>query len=612
MNKAVATPDYNDVTPAVLEETCVQRLVYPDPAVNSEDALFFHHEGKAGFDSGARAYFALEGAEISFDSYFNAFPAHLFELEGNEVIVEVEGEGSVIAEFNLARQGRSWERLSRTRLQLVAGQPQRLRLPKVALDGLVFSSIYAVDDVLLREINYVVVGARRRDVSLTGVITTFKRDDAVQRTAERLQRYFDDNSDLKDLFSLLVIDNGGETDAVPFANGEVLKNPNLGGAGGFTRGLKTVVDRGLSSHVLFMDDDANFFPETLRRTISLFQFTKTPNLAVSGAMITEAHKWRMWENGATFNQRCKPIDNGRDLRDFAEVVSMSHSQPRHAANKYGGWWYFAFPVAEVKVWPFPFFVRGDDSYFSLANDFDIVTMPGVVAHQEDFFSKQSPTTVYLDFRYHLVHHLTFDDLKLSPAKIARMMVRYFNRYNNSYHYESAAAVNLAIRDVLSGETFWKENADMAERRKTLGALSNQEKISANLKFNANDLTVHSPRRNKGWLMNVVRAMTLNGHLLPKSLFYKKGVFFPLDVRAIEHDSYRREFTVTADPTTARGYICRINKKRYFENRREFKRLQAEVKSNYAQLVKQYKASSSNLTSPQAWAERFASGDGKSE
>lgn len=589
------------------QETRVHNLMFPDPSVNSEDPLFFHTGGtsvKAGVDTRLGAYYALEGGELHFNSYFNAFPAHLYDLDEHEVLVELEGEGEMVLEITMARHEKSWERLVRTRVCLKAGERQRFVLPDVELNGLVYVGVVAIEDTLIREVSYIIVGQQRQNVSVTGVITTFKRDDAVQRTGKRLQAYFDKNQDLAGSFTLLVIDNGGDTDSIPFINGDVIKNPNLGGAGGFTRGLSEAVSRGKSTHVLFMDDDASFFPESLRRTISLLRFSKSPNMAVSGAMITEALKWRMWENGATFNQRCIPIDSGRDLRNFGEVVRMSVAQPRHVSNKYGGWWYFCFPIASVKTWPFPFFVRGDDSYFSLVNDFDIVTIPGVVAHQEDFFSKQSPLTVYLDFRYHLVHHLTFSGLRLSPDKMLKMMGRYFHRFNNSYHYDTAAALNLAIQDVLSGTPFWQANADMAERRRTIAALSVQEKITTKLDVGLADLARHSPRRNTSRLSKLFQKLTFNGHLAPGFLFYKKGVLFSLDTRAIEHDSFLRWFTVTADVSTGRGYVCRMNKERYFENRRNFNKLCTEVKSRYDNLLEQYSEASSTLTSQDAWAARF--------
>ena len=595
----------DDISRAIssTDVTCVQRLVCPDPAVNTEEALFFHGKGVFGYDTSNRTYFILRGAKIHFDSYFNAFPAHLYGLEGRRLQLDIRGSGEIVAEVMLARHGKSWDRLVNARIVL-SEHSTTIELPDVPLDGVVYFSATGLSDAIISQVDYKIVGVPHRPVALTAVITTFKRDAALQRTAARLQKYLSENRDIQSKFSLLVIDNGGETDQIPFENGEVIKNPNLGGAGGFTRGLKLAIERQWATHVLFMDDDANFFPESIRRTISLLTFSTSPNLAISGAMITEAEKWRMWENGATFNQKCNPIDLGTDLRNSHEVVKISHAQPRNARNKYGGWWYFCFPLASVKTWPFPFFVRGDDSYFSLANDFDIVTMLGVVAHQEDFFSKQSPLTVYLDFRYHLVHHLTFEKLKLSPQQLIKMASRYFHRFNNSYHYDSAAAINLAISDVLSGEAFWNENADMSARRKLLQSMSTQERVSPNLPLDVTNLARHSSRRNKGWYVSLLRRWSFNGHILPDRLFYKKGIQFPLHVRAIEHDTFLRRYSATVDTSTSTGYICTLNRRRYFANLKEFRKLCNELKKKHPALLQEYKTSSKSLTSADAWNRRF--------
>lgn len=585
------------------EIVCVQRLVSPDPAVNTEKALFYHSSGSAGYDTVRHAYFVMHGSKLSFDSYFNAFPAHLFNLQGRRLKIEIRGRGEIVAEVTLARHGRSWDSLVSTRLNLTE-ESTSIEIPAVPLDGVIYLSARGVTDAVITDIDYKIVGACDRPVAVTAVITTFKRDAAVQRTAKRLKEYLATNEDIRDIFSLIVVDNGGDTKSLPPGAGEVISSPNLGGAGGFTRGLKVAVERQWATHVLFMDDDANFFPESIRRTISLLRYTKEPNLAVSGAMITEAHKWRMWENAATFNQKCTPIHSGIDLRIAEEVIKISHAQPRHASNKYAGWWYFCFPIASVKVWPFPFFVRGDDSYFSLANNFEIVTMLGVVAHQEDFFTKQSPLTIYLDLRYHLVHHLTFDELRLSPNALIKMASRYFHRFNNSYHYESAAAINLAISDVLSGEEFWEKNADMAARRKTLQEISVQERVVPQISLDFTNLARHVPKRNTGWLARLARKWSFNGHIVPMSLFYTKGVLFPLSVRGIEHDTFLRRYSATVDVTTSSGYVCRINRKRYFENLKEFRRLTKALAKKYPELLINYKQSSVSLTSRESWERRF--------
>ncbi|MGP9664701.1 hypothetical protein ACT3TY_08755 [Halomonas sp. AOP22-C1-8] len=585
----------------------VQRLVLPEPGINSEYPLFFHGgKGGTGFDTLKKAYFVHCGATISFDSYFNSFPAHLYDFDNHNVDIVIKASGSFIIQIVMARHGRSWEQLYQSRIELGEGGTESIRLPEMLLDGLIYVEVIAVTDTYVYEVDYSVVGQTHQDVSLTAVITTFKRNDAVQSTGHRMQAYFDANSDLLEKFQLLVIDNGGDTDTIPFEKSKVIKNRNLGGAGGFTRGLMETVDNELSTHVLFMDDDASFFPESLRRTISVLQYSKAENRAVSGAMITEAHKWRMWENGATFDQRCIPLDSGRDLRDFNQVVAMSIGQPRNVENKYAGWWYFCFPVASVKVWPFPFFVRGDDSYFSLANDFDIMTMPGVVAIQEDFFTKQSPLTLYLDMRYHIVHHLTFDNLEIGKKSLRKMMTQFFNRFNNSYHYESAAAICQAIEDVLQGDAFWEQNVDMAERRKQINELTKNEKVQDGLPIDFSKVTHHSPHRNKGRWATLLRRLSFNGHLLPESLQYKKGVALPLDARAIEHDTFLRPHTITLDGATGRGYMCKIDKQAYFANRKRFKGLVSRLEGNYEKLSSQYEESSKTLTAKAVWEERFKS------
>ena len=52
----------------------------------------------------------------------------------------------------------------------------------------------------------------------------------------------------------------------------VVPNRNLGGAGGFARGLMELRDEGWATHVLFMDDDVTFEPEIVARIIALLSF----------------------------------------------------------------------------------------------------------------------------------------------------------------------------------------------------------------------------------------------------------------------------------------------------------------------------------------------------
>ena len=579
-----------------------QRLITPDPIINCEPDLFYHREGLAGYDETAGFFYAFRGAEIRFDSYFNALPAYAFDIQAaNRLEVHIQAQGKCIFELILARADKSWRHIFHTILD-ADGTIKIVEVPQIALEGLIYVRLVAIDDLTINSIDYVVAGPVRNKVKMTGVITTFKRNDAVQRTSDRLEDYFTANKDLRDDFDLLVIDNGGETNSIGFAKGRVIKNNNYGGAGGFTRGLLETVKDGASTHVLFMDDDAVFFPETLRRTMAILRYAVDPALAISGSMITESHKWRMWEASATFNTRCMPIHNGRDLRQFPEVVATS--QIGSMENRYGGWWYFCFPIAAAKTWPFPFFVRGDDICFSLANDFKILNVPGIASHQEDFFAKQSPMTVYLDMRYHLVAHLMFERLELSKADLQDMMRGYFDRFNDAYHYESAEALLMAMEDVLKGERFWEDNLDMAQRRADLAALTVEEKLITPLEFAVNDTAAHSPKRNRGKWRALWRKLSFNGHILPEKFFYSKGVLFPLDVRANPRDSFRRRWSVTFDAGSRTGYICHIDKARYFANRRRFRIVMRQLLDNYAAQKEAYRRNGQSMTTRDAWERRL--------
>ena len=193
---------------------------------------------------------------------------------------------------------------------------------------------------------------------------------------------------------------------------------HVGGAGGFARGLMEATKAGFS-HCLFMDDDASFHMENIARTYMFLAFSKDRRNAVAGAMINNTHKWAMWENGAWFDGSCRPISCGDDLREPKEVIKMElASSQQRPATLYGGWWFFAFAIDQVKHHPFPFFVRGDDISFSLMNDFNIHTLNGVVSFQDDFSEKESAQTLYLDLRNHIIQHLVTPELERSALGTA--------------------------------------------------------------------------------------------------------------------------------------------------------------------------------------------------
>ena len=416
-------------------EILLQSLTLPDPSICGEGELFLHRTPNAAFDLAAGCLHLPPGASAWTETYVNMLNlgtwSRAARLSG--LGLRLVGEGRVALRVTVSRVPGSFEILTEAPLDLT---PEGTTLDLGTLlgaesdsageasevppqEGLVSLRLAALDGPARLDAGGFLTGAgEAREIRLGIAVTTFRREAEVAATAARIGAFLDQGGVPGAEIRLYVVDNGGTAEPAPHPAVRLVRNPNLGGAGGFARGLAEATDWG-ASHVLFMDDDATFQMESLARTVAFLRLARSERAAVSGAMISAARKWVMWENGAVFHRMCRPGFVGTDLRDPIQVARMELAAARpKPPGFYAGWWFFAFPVAAATHWPFPFFVRGDDISFSLANRFDTVTLAGVVSFQEDFSAKESPLTLYLDLRNHLHHHLVQDAKEIGPWRTA--------------------------------------------------------------------------------------------------------------------------------------------------------------------------------------------------
>lgn len=457
----------------------LQNLIFPEKGICTEVDLFFHGHGPVAHDDRAGVVTVERHAVAMFDSYFNAFSVGKWHANCalNGLWLGVSGRGRVEVKVFHAIPERSWEVLATTVVTLSKTNETLIDLsayPEGATTGVIFFEVRALSTgVIVSGARYLTAARPDPSRRLALSITTFKREEQVEHTARRLAHYLD-RCDFSAQMDCFIVDNGNSAKIIDHPKIRRIPNANLGGAGGFTRGLLEAEAQGYS-HVLFMDDDASIPMEALHRTYAFLTLATDPKAAIAGAMINNTDKWRMWENGAVFNKKCKPLFSGTDLRDRGQMFQMEYESARtRSAKMYGGWWFFAFPVAQVKHHPFPFFVRGDDVNFSLANEFAITTLNGVVSFADDFIDKESPLTWYLDLRSHMVHHLTLDKMEVGPRALARIGVNFFLRNIVKFQYETLEAVLMAWEHVLKGPEFFTQNADASGPRAAIKALIKTE------------------------------------------------------------------------------------------------------------------------------------------
>lgn len=214
-----------------------------------------------------------------------------------------------------------------------------------------------------------------RHVRLGVDICTFRREIFVKRNVERLRRELLDNSDigLQDCLEIFVVDNGRTLgkELEKSNNIHVIENRNVGGSGGFTRGLIEILSRKEDkqfTHVIFMDDDADIEPDSIIRVYALLRLIRAEfeNIKIGGTMLRqdvpymEYASGELWNSGRLLNPRF-----GIDLRKKSACMENEEE----LICEYAGWWFCCMPltIANESNLPFPMFIHLDDVEYGLRN-----------------------------------------------------------------------------------------------------------------------------------------------------------------------------------------------------------------------------------------------------
>ncbi|PXY31856.1 glycosyltransferase [Prauserella muralis] len=241
-----------------------------------------------------------------------------------------------------------------------------------------------------------------------------------------------------------------------------IKQPNLGGAGGFTRGLYEVAGHTETEHanVLFMDDDVLLEPDLVVRLTAFSNRAANP-MIVGGQMLNLLHPNQL-HVGAEY-ARLNTLEPGQpvphslataDLLGVDRKTGKPNNQERRLDAGYNGWWSCLIPYEVVKKvgYPMPFFFQWDDaeySYRARAHGFPTVTLPGAGVWHADFHWKDwDEWHRYFNLRNSIITaalHSPFDLNLLSRVLMAQLV-----RYLLGMQYGLSATLIKAIEDFLEG------------------------------------------------------------------------------------------------------------------------------------------------------------------
>lgn len=576
----------------------IQDCVYPDLTLCTEIELYFRLD-RALIDFNKSRIFINKMGRVDTNTYFNSISVGKWKrhTEVNDLSLNLTFKGKIKLLWQLDRLHYSSKVLGEN--YLTSDDFKTVNIPlefwNSLEDGILSFSIVALDDSELAAFSYSTTSPIFQVVKLGIVITHFNRQQFVLPAVERLKSNLLQNEEYKNKIALFIVDNSQN---LPKIDGvTIIPNENLGGAGGFTRGLINLQETEGYTHCLFMDDDASCEVESIKRTLSFLEYSTQSTQCVAGAMLREAESFRQHENGARFDGLCRPNKCGLDLRYIHDL--LVNEEEEHI--DYGGWWFFAFPIKDIKNYAFPYFVRGDDIGFGLKHKFNTVTLNGISTWQEDFSLKNGPLPYYLDARNHIMQHL--QGLIPQGAKgIARTTARMCLKNLLTYNYETALAVIYAMEDVLNGSDFWRNNVDMSTKRKEILSLVVNEK--------PRDITVDeisfaktgNPNENR--ILRLIRWSTLNGHLLPKVLFKKGYVWQNKGFGGNLREIYRYPKVLYIHWPSRKGFMLEHSKVKFFSYLFRYTKALFKLYARYGALSKDSQSSYDELTSKEFWKKQF--------
>jgi len=588
--------------------TTLQRLLLPTLDLCPQTQLYVNCVGGSWFSHAAHQVHLLRGSSALFDTYFNGFSVGKWRRHTtvDQVVLQFEASGELEVEVVLNHPNRdprvvaagiyraderTWFHLEAPPLQELGDGLLYLRFRGLGDEAVVFGGAVSTPDVPARE------------VQLGVVITTYNRPQYLDRNLTRLATGLKDTPSCSARLQVLVVDNASNVELVLPADAPitVIPNRNLGGAGGFARGLMRLRAAGEVSHVVFMDDDISFDPEILFRTLELLSYARDPQLCVAGAMLLEETQHVQFEAGAAFLAESmhpvRAIGRDIDLRDWQKLVENEVERPAG----YGAWWYFAFPMSIGATNPLPVFVRGDDICFGVRHAGNhTVTLNGIGVWHQSFAQKNGPPAFYYDARNIPLVSLLASE-RFSAFHLTLRFTYQTIRMLLAMKYDTASAHIEGTRQFLEGPAAWlamdHEEVNRDIRR-------HQGERPAPLQRAELGVRAYKPQsRLIPKIGGVMSILCLSGHLLPARLTRRPpvaldlGSWSPVGVLAREEVLYRYE-------PTAEGFVVRRDRKRFFTLLGQMVRTAARISRRFDDLKREYRDAYPALTSDAYWHRQF--------
>lgn len=417
-----------------------------------------------------RRYQVLEGHRSSFGTYFNAFPASYWrrwtEVSSVRLRMRLTGSGTVFI-YRSNAKGNVYRVDSVSSADFPDGDLVfTLPLATFADGGWYWFDLLGATGGLVLDSAQWETEADRRQGRVSVAITTLNRAEDVLTLVSQLGA---DTELAEILDEVIVVDQGSEhptehprwaeTAASLGSRLRVIRQANLGGSGGFARGMSEVIDAGKSDYVLLSDDDVRAEPEGIVRAVAFADLARTPTI-VGGQMFSmfdrsylhsmgeRIQPWRFWWQSVLQQTTGHHLDRS-SLRSTPELH-------RRVDVDYNGWWMELIPVGVLRQTglALPVFIKWDDAEYSLrAKQVGVptVTLPGVAVWHVPWTDKDDSLDwqAYYHERNRFVAALLHSQYPRGGRLVRESLIHQV-RHLLAAQYSVADLRLRALEDVMSG------------------------------------------------------------------------------------------------------------------------------------------------------------------
>jgi len=426
------------------------------------------------------------GSLVSTNTYFGRFHATYWQrwTDIGEVEVSAVASGTGRLRLMASDTNKVWRIVAAVDVQ--GGEDTAVRLVGpidrfVDGGGMWLEIATETDELTVSDVRWTV--AAPRPLAPTDVaITTHNRVDDCLNT---LQALASDPEALTCIRTVHVADQGSDPlesrerfAEVAAALGErfsYVRQRNLGGAGGFARGMLHATEGAPDEQadVLLMDDDVLLEPELLIRLTAFAACTRHP-MIVGGQMLNLLHPGHLHISAEYADPEVllMGLKMPGALRE-AYLLGLDErqlpiNQERRVDTEYNGWWSCLIPAEVIRAigYPLPLFLQWDDieyGYRARHRGFPTVSLPGAGVWHADFGWKDGDEWQrYFTIRNGLIMaalHTGFSIRRVS-GRLAQLVAHQLV----AMQYGMTATMLLAVEDFLNGpEALWDGSADALAR-----------------------------------------------------------------------------------------------------------------------------------------------------